>query len=912
MFLLFGFVAGRGQLRQRSHVRPSLRRNPQWLLSSRQFFMRITLIRIWRVLALTAAAVLLHLAASRENVARSSSSISLEQAHRYFPAAQRIVPASDTDDRAPEEVRDSENRQLGFMAKTSPQADQIIGYSGPNNVLVALNASGRILGLELLSSGDTEAHVRAVQSSNTFLKQFTGWTPSHEPLPKIEAVGGSTLTSLGIAEALQKRLAGRVDSLRFPEPVTLAEVQQLFPGGVSFENQPERPGWHRVKNQSGQSLGFAVRTSPWSDYTLGHNGPTESLVAVTADAQRILGIRLRKSYDTDDYVESVREDAQYLAQLTNFTVAQWAALDLKKAGLEGVSGATETSFAVAEGIRRRFAADATQAVAVKKLPLKPRDWALLGIISGSLVMTFTALRGKRFARIAWQALLIGVFGLWFGDLLSIALLAGWARHGVAWQVAPALVLLVAVALVVPWATRRQLYCYQLCPHGAAQEWLGRFPKLQVRLSARLQNGLRFFPPVLLAIAFLIALTRPQFNLAALEPFDAWSLRGAVMAASVIAVIGLVASLFVPMAYCRFGCPTGALLKFIRTRGSDDTFGGKDKAALGLLLAGSLLVWWPARSVPAKVSGENAPVELHGTAFGTTWNVKLRQRVPDTARLETSLGKETERIESTLSHWRTTSWTSRFNHARTTQPMEMPEELVTLVARCLEISRASGGAFDITVGPLVQAWGFGPGKPRTNAPSLEEINQLRRSTGWKQLMVDTNTWTLQKSAPELQIDLGAILQGYAADRLAQLLETEGTGDFLINVGGELRARGSWRVAVENPTTRGEPLRVIQLENSSLATSGTYRAQHQDGKRHWSHLIDPSTGQPVEHGTTLVSVVTPSCAEADAWATTLLVAGNGRAQELAKARNLAMLVVSGGQVNEWKFPVDGGTAERRPSR
>lgn len=870
------------------------------------FHYRQLLIRSWRLLALAAAAVLLHLAAMRENSARSSSSISLEQAHRYFPAAQRIVPS--TDDKAPEEVRDPENRLLGYMAKTSPQADEIIGYSGPNNVLVALNASGRILGIELLTSGDTEAHVRAIRSSQSFLKQFAGWTPSHEPLPAIEAVGGSTLTSLGIAEAMQKRLAGRVDSLRFPEPVTLAEVQQLFPEAVSFEKAPEHAGWYRVNNKNGQSPGYAVRTSPWSDYTLGHNGPTESLVAVSADAQRLLGVRLRKSYDTDDYVESVREDAGYLGQLTNFTVAQWSAMDLKKAGLEGVSGATETSFSVAEGIRRRFAADAAKRAEVKQVPLKPRDWALFGIICGSLVMTFTSLRGKLFARVAWQALLIGIFGLWFGDLLSIALLAGWARHGVAWQVAPALVLLVAVALLVPWATRRQIYCHQLCPHGAAQEWLGRFPKLHVRLSPRLQSAFRLVPPILLAVAFLIALARPHFNLATLEPFDAWSMRGVVMAATVIALVGLVASLFVPMAYCRFGCPTGALLKFIRTRGSDDTFGAQDKAALGLLLAGSLLLWWPARSTSAAVSSdkENTAAELHGTAFGTTWSVKLRQRVADVTRLEESLGKENERIESTLSHWRPTSWTSRFNNARSTQPMEMPEELVTLVARCLEISRASEGAFDITVGPLVQAWGFGPGKTRTNAPGLEEINRLRAATGWEKLKVDTNTFTLQKSSPELQMDLGAILQGYAADRLAQLLDAGGETEYLINVGGELRARGSWRVAVEDPAQRGEPLRIVPLKNASLATSGTYRAQHQDGKKHWSHLIDPKTGQPVEHGTTLMSVVTTSCAEADAWATTLLVAGSNRGEELAKRRKLSMFAVSNGQVREWQFPSEAGAA------
>jgi NosR/NirI family nitrous oxide reductase transcriptional regulator len=853
------------------------------------------LVRAWRLLAVVCAAWLLHLAAERDEGHRRQNTIPIEQARRLFPEAASVKLTDNQG--APEEVFDENGRSLGFIARTSPQADSIIGYAGPNNVLVGLSKSGRIIGLELLSSGDTDAHIKDVKAAEGFWEQFIGWSPSHESMTNIEGVAGSTLTSLGIAESIQKRLAGRVDSLRFPEPVTLDEIQDLFPEAQSFQTDQPKPGWHEVKTSAGKLLGFVVRTSPFSDFTRGHAGPTESLVAVAPDANKVTGVRLRRSYDTDDYADSVREDAGYLKQLTQFDVQRWRTMDLKTSGLEGVSGATETSFAVAEGIRRRFAGEALQAEKSAQVG-KPRDWALLGVVIGSLVMAFSPLRGKRYVRIAWQAVLIGVFGLWIGDLLSLALLAGWARNGIAWQIAPALVLLAALALMVPWTTRRQLYCHQLCPHGVAQEWLGSFPKLHLRIPPTVEKYLRVLPGAILAGAFIIGIAAPGFELAAIEPFDAWAMRGVVLAATIIAIVGLVAALFVPMAYCRFGCPTGALLKFIRTTGSADRFSGRDGAAIGLLITGAVLVFWPNDSFAPKTTGPDTV--LQGAAFGTTWSVKLRELSTETNTLQQSIAAELERIESSLSHWRSNSATAQFNRAQTIHAVEMPAELVRLVAQTLEISRATDGAFDITVGPLVQAWGFGPGNAPPIAPAKEEIARLRSFTGWQKLHADTNANTLQKNHPQLQIDLGAILQGYAADRVAELLSTAGIGEFLINIGGELQARGKWRIAIENPAQPEQPIRVLFLENASLATSGTYRASKGDGERRWSHIIDPQTGKPIEHDIQLVSLLHPSCAMSDAWATALLVSGQIRGDEIAKQNRLSVLIVSEKGVSAMNFP------------
>lgn len=855
------------------------------------------ILRLWRLLALAMVAWLLHGAAQRSEFHSRTSSFDLTQARRFFPRATQVSPSEQ--DKEAEGVFDENGQLIGYLVNTAPQADLVIGYVGPNSVLVALDTESRVSGAELLSSGDTEAHVNAVRSDEGFWRRFVGWAPSREPMPKIDAVAGSTLTSLGIAEAVQKRLAGRVDSLRFPEPLTLKEVQALFPAAQTFRMENSRHGWYEVKSRAGAFLGFAVRTSPASDYVSGHSGPTESLVAVAPDGKTLLGVHLRRSYDTEDYVNSVREDATYLRQLTNFTVEQWATLDLKRAGLEGVSGATETSFAVAEGIRQRFAADAARPVPML-MRFKPRDWVLTGILAGSLVMTFSKWRGRRAVRLAWQVVLIGVFGLWCGDLISLALLAGWSRNGVNWQFAPSLVLLAAAALLVPWATRRQIYCHQLCPHGAAQEWLGRFKKLHIRLPLSLVKYLKLLPALLLVATIVVGLIRPHFDLAALEPFDAWALRGVVLAAAVIAGIGFLASLFVPMAYCRFGCPTGALLKFIRTTGSGDRFGLRDAGAVLLLAVGSSIVFWPSTHAAASVA--ESTVELHGTCFGTTWNVKTRGEVKDIAALQQRLATELERIESNFSHWRSNSATSRFNAARTTQPIEMPEELVRLIAQCLEMSRISDGAFDITVAPLVKAWGFGPGGVPPHAPTEDEVARLRSFTGWEKLKADTNANTLQKSHPELQIDLGAILQGYGADCLAKLLNASKQTNYLIDVGGEFLARGRWRVGIEDPAQPARSIRVLELENAALATSGTYRAKHSDGKKHWTHLINPHTGNPIEHDTTLLSVLHPSCASADAWATTLIVTGDGQAEALARTNGISTLMVTGGRVVTYQFPRD----------
>jgi NosR/NirI family nitrous oxide reductase transcriptional regulator len=839
--------------------------------------------RLFRLATLAAAAWLIHVAAWRP---KAPDDISLAEAKAMFPTAESL--AAGDPQVGGQKVLDGRGQTLGFLLTTSPHTDDIVGYAGPSNLLIGLSPKREVIGVRLLASGDTQAHVEEVRGSQSFWRQFVGASPTAD-LPRIEGVSGSTLTSLAMAEAIERRLAGTSLSRRFAEPVSLPEIQVLFSEATQFEPDSRRSGWFRVRDEHGTTLGYTVRTSPYSDNGRGYRGPTESLVAIAADGRTVIGLAIRKSYDTPEYVDRVREDEGFRKLLTGRTIDDWARLDFAREGIEGVSGATQTSFAVAGGMRRRFAADqAGRQTAGRAWWVEP---GLLAIIVVGLALTFTSLRTSRRLKTVWQGVLIVVFLFWLGDLVSLALLSGWSRHGIPWRTTPAVVLLVAVALVVPWTTRRQIYCQQLCPHGAAQSWLGKFKRLHVPMRASWQRWLARLPAALLAAGLVVGTFAIGFDLAWLEPFDGWVLKGAAVVSSTIAVVGLVLSLFVPMAYCRYGCPTGELLRMLKSSGGHDRILRRDWMAAGLVaiifvaVLGPRLIATPPVAIPGSVISETpnplSPIagELGGAAFGTRWSVTIRGQ-HDAIALQSKIAAELERIESTLSHWRRDSYTSQFNASETTLPTDQPVELVELVARSLELSRLSGGSYDITVAPLIDAWGYGPAGERKEPPSDEELVELLPRVGWQKLTADTAAGTLRKAHPQLAIDLGSLLQGYAADRLGNVLREAGAQEFLIDVGGELLASGSWQVAIEDPHQPGGAVRSLILKDQALATSGVYRTRH---------LISPQSGRPLASDTVLCAVVASTARNADAWASGLLAVGLPDAVALADEQQLSALFV-----------------------
>ncbi|NIP98978.1 MAG: 4Fe-4S binding protein, partial [Akkermansiaceae bacterium] len=333
-----------------------------------------------------------------------------------------------------------------------------------------------------------------------FWRSFHGLALGAPGRPGIDAVSGSTLTSDAIAQAVIDRLGGTAESTLFPTGILLAEVQLLLPGAASLQAHPSWPGVMVVYDTYSKIVAHALRTAPSQDTLLGYQGPSDLLVLLDPAADKVLGLRLRKSFDNDDYVDRLTEDETYLTLYNGLTVREVAEVDFASRGIEGVSGATLTSWAIAESVKRRLAAF----VAERDEPPAPpvlalRDYLLIFVTAVSLLMAFTRLRGKAPVRVAWQITVVLVLGFLTGDLLSQALLAGWALHGIPWRESVGLVLLAAAAFIIPWTTGKQLYCHHLCPHGALQQWMQKLPFTNLKVGPRIDRLLSALPVLLLAL-----------------------------------------------------------------------------------------------------------------------------------------------------------------------------------------------------------------------------------------------------------------------------------------------------------------------------------------------------------------------------------------------------------------------------
>ena len=287
-------------------------------------------------------------------------------------------------------------------------------------------------------------------------------------------------------------------------------------------------------------------------------------------------------------------------------------------------------------------------------------------------------------------------------------------------------------------------------------------------------------------------------------------------------------------------------------------------------------------------------EFSGATMGTTFLVKVaapglsRQAHADLAR---EIRERLTAVNASMSTWDPESEISRFNRLGAQQPFAASPDLRRVIDAALKVSRASGGAFDITIRPLVQAWGFGDGARPGDEPSSAELSALRQRVGWQRIEVRDDA--LLKSHPQTECDLSAIAKGYAVDRVSEDLARLGYPNHLVEIGGELRARGrkldgsAWRVAIEAPqfVVQRSVHDVLPLVDMAMATSGDYRSYYERGGERVSHTIDPRDGQPIRHALASVTVVAEEALWADAWATALNVLGSDAGYDLAEERNLA---------------------------
>jgi thiamine biosynthesis lipoprotein len=315
----------------------------------------------------------------------------------------------------------------------------------------------------------------------------------------------------------------------------------------------------------------------------------------------------------------------------------------------------------------------------------------------------------------------------------------------------------------------------------------------------------------------------------------------------------------------------------------------------------VLVPLPVPQAQEQPATERHVTELRGLAMGGTFSVKIvtpkdELETPGLADADRAVRSSLDRIEGLMSTWDPESELSRFNRSTSLEPFTVAPDTFDVFTWSLDVGSVTAGALDVTIGPLVDAWGFGPGGPRQTLPANDEIERLRQAMGPGRLELNPAAVTVRKTRPDVQCDLSSVVPGYAADRLSRELTDRGFTDFLVDVGGELVARGRnaagapWQVAIERPELHGEAVqRLVPLSDLAITTAGDYRKYREvDGQR-VTHILDPRTGRPLTHRLASVTVIDALAVRADAFDTALLVLGTNEGMALATKLNLAALFI-----------------------
>jgi thiamine biosynthesis lipoprotein len=331
----------------------------------------------------------------------------------------------------------------------------------------------------------------------------------------------------------------------------------------------------------------------------------------------------------------------------------------------------------------------------------------------------------------------------------------------------------------------------------------------------------------------------------------------------------------------------------------------------LAVAAASLALAACASGPAKAPPE---ILISGQTMGSAWTAKLVGPLPAPAEvLRAGAQAQFDAVNLALSTYRPDSDLSRFNADDSGGWVVVSAELGEVLAYALSLAEASGGAYDVTVGPLVNLWGFGPDPATNRVPEPADIDAARARVGWRGVEVDLENHRARKR-PGMRVDLSSLGKGRGVDRVAEYLDAQGVTNYLIDLSGKLRARGEnargspWRVAVERPAAdvssslpEIEPA-IIELHDDSVATAGDYRRFFESGGKHYSHIIDPRTGYPVAHATVSATAIAAQCMQADALATVMMVMPPSEAMALAERERLRALLITHGdsKYQVWRSP------------
>ncbi|MFB9936224.1 FAD:protein FMN transferase [Photobacterium aphoticum] len=310
------------------------------------------------------------------------------------------------------------------------------------------------------------------------------------------------------------------------------------------------------------------------------------------------------------------------------------------------------------------------------------------------------------------------------------------------------------------------------------------------------------------------------------------------------------------------------------------------------------------------SDQRELIHLNGATMGTYYSIKLikQEGLPSADELQAEIDRRLELVNDQMSTYRKHSELSQFNQHRSSEPFPVSADTAKVVKEALRLSKMTDGALDVTVGPIVNLWSFGPEARPERTPTDVELAERRKEVGIEHLSVQGNN--LIKDIPDLYVDLSSIAKGFGVDVVADYFEQLGVADYLVEVGGEIRLKGKnvegvpWRIAIEKPTEDGSRAiqEVIEPGNMAVATSGDYRNYfEQDGVR-YSHLINPKTGKPIANHVVSVTVLNPSCMTADALATAFSVMGEEKAIALANKEKLAVLLIVKTEQGFKEYPSD----------
>ena len=299
--------------------------------------------------------------------------------------------------------------------------------------------------------------------------------------------------------------------------------------------------------------------------------------------------------------------------------------------------------------------------------------------------------------------------------------------------------------------------------------------------------------------------------------------------------------------------------------------------------------------------EEKPEELllSGMTMGTSYQVKIvLGNGASIERLDEQIKKRLESLNQTFSTYIETSELMQFNQVKIGQSQAISEDMQVVMSIAQEVYDLTDGAFDPTVAPLVDLWGFGPKESGDVIPQAEQIKHSLSSIGLHHLVLNKTTQTAQRES-DIKLDFSAIAKGYAVDAIAELLDSSGIDNYLVEVGGELRASGHkpngnlWRIAIEKPSL-DQPLsqgvqQVLSFQNVAVATSGDYRNYFEKNGKRYSHTIDPRSGYPVDHGLASVTVIEKTAVRADALATAMMVMGPDDSLMLAEEYNIPVYIL-----------------------